>query len=134
MHALRSAGRKLLRLALFTLGIAATPTAAGAAWAASAGHGLRTAVASASSSAAPCSSFGITGGLDSEDHKSDLTWFLDASARVSRNPDGVCVGHVEVGENLRHVLAEIRKWLSLSQVGPVVAHVGGDSQTVGGDA
>jgi hypothetical protein len=49
MRALRSAGRELLRVALslFSLGVAAILTAAGAAWAAFGGHGLRNAVASA---------------------------------------------------------------------------------------
>jgi hypothetical protein len=65
---------------------------------------------------------------------SDLTWFLDASARVSKNPDGVCVVHIEVGENMRHVLAEIRTWLTLSQIGPVVIHVGDDSQALAAEA
>jgi hypothetical protein len=59
---------------------------------------------------------------------SDLTWFLDASARVSKNEDGGCVVHVQVGENLRYILAEIRKWLTLNDVGPVVVHVGDDAQ------
>jgi hypothetical protein len=53
---------------------------------------------------------------------------------VSKNPDGVCVVHVDVGENTRHILAEIRNWLSLSQVGPVVVHVGDDLQTLAADA
>jgi hypothetical protein len=61
---------------------------------------------------------------------SDLTWFLDASARVSKNPDGVCVVYVQVGENVQHILSEIRNWLTLNHVGAVVVHVGDDSHTL----
>jgi hypothetical protein len=65
---------------------------------------------------------------------SDLTWFLDASARVTKNVDGGCVVYIQAGENMRHILAEIRKWLALNNVGAVVVHVGDDAQTLTSDA
>jgi hypothetical protein len=61
---------------------------------------------------------------------SDLTWYLDAASRVTKNPDGGCVVYVQVGENLNHVLSQVRNWLTLNQVGAVVVHVGDDVRTV----
>jgi hypothetical protein len=61
---------------------------------------------------------------------SDLTWYLDASARVSHGEDGVYTVHVQAGDNVRRVLAEIRNWLTLHQVGPVSVHVGDVEDTL----
>jgi hypothetical protein len=61
---------------------------------------------------------------------SDLTWFLDASARVSSGENGVYVVHVQAGDNVRGVLAEIRKWLTLHQVGPVTVQIGDLEETL----
>ena len=61
---------------------------------------------------------------------SDLTWFLDASARVSKSADGVFVVSIQVGENVRHVQNEIRKWLVANRVGPAVIHLGDEIHTV----
>jgi hypothetical protein len=55
---------------------------------------------------------------------SDLAWHLDQPARVSRGEDGLHTVHVDVGENVEHVLAEIRNWMTLHDVGPVTVHVG----------
>ena len=65
---------------------------------------------------------------------SDLTWHLDASARVSQNAEGAYVVHVQVGENVKHVMADIRNWLKLNQVGAVVVHVGDDAHTLAAES
>lgn len=64
---------------------------------------------------------------------SDLTWYLDASARVSTDNDGVYTVSVQAGENVRRVVAEIRNWLTLHQVGPVTVHIGDVEDTVTSD-
>lgn len=61
---------------------------------------------------------------------SDLTWYLDESASVSHRDDGIYTVHVQAGENVRHVLAEIRNWLTLHQVGPVTVHIGDVTDTL----
>ena len=55
---------------------------------------------------------------------SDLTWFLNAPARVVPAKDGGGVVHIQVEGNVNHVLARIRDWLRLDGVSPVVVHVG----------
>jgi len=54
---------------------------------------------------------------------SDLTWYLDASARVSHGEDGIYTVYVQAGDNVHRVVAEIRNWLTLHQVGPVTVHI-----------
>lgn len=61
---------------------------------------------------------------------SDLTWYLDESASVSREDDGIYTVHIQAGENVRHVLSQIRNWLTLHQVGPVTVHIGDVTDTL----
>lgn len=60
---------------------------------------------------------------------SDLTWFLNASARVSRSEDGASEVHIQAGENVRHILSDIQDWLKLHGVTPVVVHIGDEATT-----
>jgi len=62
---------------------------------------------------------------------SDLTWFLNASARVATSHDGASEVHIQAGDNVRHILSEIRDWLKLRGVTPVVVHVGDEATTFG---
>jgi hypothetical protein len=58
---------------------------------------------------------------------SDLTWFLNASARVATSSDGATEVHIQAGGNVRHVLSEIQDWLKLRGVTPVVVHIGDEA-------
>jgi hypothetical protein len=60
---------------------------------------------------------------------SDLTWYLDESARVTHE-DGVYTVYVQAGENVRPVLSKIRNWLTLQQLGAVTVHVGELEETL----
>ena len=60
---------------------------------------------------------------------SDLTWFLNASARVSTSGEGSSEVHIQAGDNVRRVLSDIRDWLKLHGVTPVVVHVGDEATT-----
>ena len=62
---------------------------------------------------------------------SDLTWFLNASARVSTSDEGASEVRIQAGENVRQVLSEIRNWLKLHGVTPVVVHIGDEATTFG---
>jgi hypothetical protein len=60
---------------------------------------------------------------------SDLTWFLNAAAHVSTSDDGASEVRIQAGENVRHVLSDIRNWLKLHGVTPVVVHIGDEATT-----
>jgi hypothetical protein len=62
---------------------------------------------------------------------SDLTWFLNASAHVIPSDDGASVVRIEAGDSVQHVLADIRNWLKLHAVAPVVVHIGDEATTFG---
>ena len=61
---------------------------------------------------------------------SDLTWYLTESASVGVSDDGIYTVHVQAGENIRRVLAEIRVWLRLHHVASVVVHVADERSTL----
>ena len=64
---------------------------------------------------------------------SDLTWQLDASARV-RAADGHWTVEVHANGDLQRALAQIRAWVIRERVGTVTVEVDGRRYELGADA